>query len=203
MKTIMKLSLGIAVCFFLIPSLTRAQVQFGIAGGLGTGRVELENVGSGRESYKIIGRRITDYELGAFAKFHASPMFYVKPMAMFGYQTGHVFADGGHQVTYRSNNFAVPVLLGFKPDPNGPFSLEAGPVYSYLADVTRNFENRGNDWDTQRHGLGVRAGMALDFGSVIFTTSYEGLNYDLIHPERTGLKEPGKVMFGLGYTFGQ
>ena len=201
MKTIKKLSVGIAVCLFLIPSFTKAQTEFGIAGGLGTGRVELEDVGSGRESYQIIGRRITDYELGAFAKFQTAPMFYVKPMAMFGYQTGHVMADG-RQVTYRSNNFAVPVLFGFTPDPNGPFSLEAGPVYSYLGDVTRNFENRGNDWDSQRHGLGVRAGMALDFGAVTFTTSYEGLTYDLGTADLPALREPGKVMFGLGYTIG-
>lgn len=200
MKTTVKLSIGIAICFFLIPSLTIAQSEFGIAGGIGAGKVDLEHVGEDRDADQVIGRRITNYELGLFAKLHASPMFYVKPMAMFGYQTGHVVFDE-RQITYRSNNFAVPVLLGFTPDPNGPFSLEAGPVYSYLGDVTRNFENKGDTWDSQRHGLGIRAGMALDFGSVIFTTSYEGLNYDLINPELTGLREPGKFMFGLGYTF--
>ncbi|MCE3294512.1 MAG: outer membrane protein beta-barrel domain [Crocinitomicaceae bacterium] len=201
MKTIMKLSIGIAVCFFLIPSFTRAQAEFGIAGGIGAGKVDLEHVGPDRHAGQVIGRRITDYELGLFAKLPTSTLFYVKPMAMFGYQTGHVVFDE-RQITYRSNNFAVPVLLGFSPDPNGPFSIEAGPVYSYLADVTRNFENKGDTWDSQRHGIGVRAGVAFDFGSLLFTTSYEGLNYDLINPELTGLREPGKVMFGLGYTLG-
>jgi hypothetical protein len=198
MKAIKKLSVGIAVCFFLTSSLAKA--QFGIAAGVSTGNVKLESVSIDRDQNKmdITGRNITGYELAAFAKLDAD-LIYVKPMALLGYQTGHVMA-GGEQVTYRSNRFAVPVLVGYELA--GPLSIEAGPVYSYLGDVTRNFDGRGDLWNTKQHGLGYRAGLVADFGPWMLNATFEGLTYDLGNSARPGLKEPAKIIFGAGYTFG-
>lgn len=198
MKTIKKLSVGIAACFFLITSLARAQeyIGGGIAAGVSTGTVKLENVG--RHSSDVTARNITGYELGGFAKFE-SDLMYIKPMALLGYQTGNVTVDG-RQITFRSNKFSLPVMFGAHIA--GPLSIEAGPVYSYLGDVTRNFENRGDDWNTKQHGLGYRTGLVADFGPLMLNATFEGLTYDLGNSNRPGLKEPAKIIFGAGYTFG-
>jgi hypothetical protein len=200
MKAIKKLSVGIAVCFFLTSSFIRAQfLEGGITAGVSTGNVKLENVSVDRSLVDITGRNITGYELAGFAKFDAD-FVYVKPMALLGYQTGHVFA-GGEQITYRSNRFAIPVLVG--RNIVGPLYLEAGPVYSFLGDVTRNFDGRGDNWNTKQHGLGYRAGLVADFGPLMLNATFEGLTYDLGNSARPGLKEPAKIILGAGYTFGK
>jgi hypothetical protein len=199
MKAIKNLSVGIVITFLLISSIVRAQlVSGGIAAGVSTGSVKLEDVPS-RFTDVVNGRNITGYELGAFAKIKAGPV-YVKPMALFGYQTGHVMVDD-EQVTYRSNRFAVPLLLGYNVI--GPLSIEAGPVYNYLGDVTRNFENMGDTWDVKQNGLGYRAGLVADFGPLMLNATFEGLTYDLGDSDRPGLKEPAKIILGAGFTFGR
>ena len=143
----------------------------------------------------VNGKNITGIEAGLFLKYKAGPL-YVRPMAMYTYQSGTVIYNG-ETVAYKANKVGIPVLVGLHLV--GPFSIEAGPVYNYLVDVTKNYG--GYDWQTGKNGLGYRAGIALNFGALSLNAGYEGMTY-MRSSSQTGFREPSKLLFGLALSLG-
>ncbi len=197
MKTIKQIGYGLVLLFTISPFISRAQLlSGGVVGGVSTGEVRMEHIGDGFNDV-VTGDNILGYEAGIFLKVKAGPV-YVKPMAMYSYQSGHV--DFGDQsVSYRANKVGVPLMFGLNII--GPLSVEAGPVYNYVVDVTQNFDDT-RDWDVGQNGLGYRAGVAFDFGPLMLNASYEGMTYDLGSSNRTGFREPHKLIFGAGLRLG-
>ncbi|MGV3630788.1 MAG: hypothetical protein ACO1O6_06265 [Bacteroidota bacterium] len=197
MKTINQIAAGIAFFFICSPFVSYSQMlSGGVVGGVSTGEVRMNHVGDGFNDV-VTGDNILGYEAGVFLKFKAGPV-YIKPMALYNHQSGHVTFDD-ESVAYRANKIGVPVMFGLNI--LGPISIEAGPVYNYLVDVTQNFDDT-RDWDVGQNGLGYRAGLAFDFGPLMLNASYEGMTYDLGNSNRTGFREPSKLIFGAGLRFG-
>ena len=198
METINKITNGMAILFMVLISFTvRAQfLSGGVVAGVSTGQVEIRHFDRGTTD-ESRGLDIAGFEAGGFMKFKAGPV-YLKPMTLYNFQSGQVIVDG-EDVSYRANKIGFPVLVGMNVV--GPLSVEAGPVYNYLAGVTRHRDG-ATDWDFGRSGLGYRAGLAADFGPLMLNLTYEGLTYDLGDEHRTGLREPHKLIFGAGLKFG-
>jgi hypothetical protein len=198
MKAIKQIVYGLTVLFTIGPFFTQAQMlSGGVVGGVSTGEVRMENIGDGFNDV-VTGDNILGFEAGVFLKLKAGPI-YIKPMALYNHQSGHVtFND--ESVAYRANKVGVPIMFGLKI--LGPISIEAGPVYNYLVDVTQDFGDDRRDWDVGHNGLGYRAGLAFDFGPLMLNASYEGMTYDLGSSNQTGFREPHKLIFGAGLKFG-
>ncbi|MCE3297216.1 MAG: hypothetical protein K0R65_2930 [Crocinitomicaceae bacterium] len=196
MKTINQIAAG-AFLFILCPFMTQAQMfTGGIVGGVSTGEVRMQHIDEGFNDV-VTGKNIMGFEAGAFVRLKAGPV-YVKPMALYTHQSGHVtFND--QSVAYRANKVGVPVMFGVNI--LGPVSIEAGPVYNYLVDVTQNFDNT-RDWNVGQNGLGYRAGLVFDIGPLMVNAAYEGMTYDIGNSSRTGFREPHKLIFGAGLKFG-
>ncbi|MES2589656.1 MAG: hypothetical protein V4622_11805 [Bacteroidota bacterium] len=193
MKTINKISLAIGILLF--SNSLHSQLNGGVFSGVTTSAVEIKHVDRGFTDV-INGNNIMGYEAGVFLKYKASSL-YIKPMAIYNYQSGHVTYQG-ETVSYTANKVGIPVLFGLNLV--GPVSLEAGPVYNYLVDVTRDFEGQ-NTWNYGKNGLGYRAGLALDFGPLILNASYEGMTY-MNNTSQTQFREPYKLIFGAALKFG-
>lgn len=172
----------------------KSQVNVGIMAGVSTGAVEMKDIDQGFTDV-VKGKNIMGYEMGIFLKLKAGPI-YVKPIMAYAYQSGRVVYDG-ENVAYKANKIAFPILLGLNLV--GPLSIEAGPVYNYLLNVTHQFDSY--DWDFNKNGLGYRFGLALDFGQLILNLSYEGVSYSLGN-SRSDYKEPYKLIFGAALKFG-
>lgn len=193
MKTSNKISF--ILIFVLLSSNLKAQLNGGISSGVTTSAVEIEHVDRGFSDV-VNGKNIMGYEAGLFLKYKAGSL-YVKPMAIYNYQSGYVTYQG-ESVSYKANKVGVPVIFGLNIV--GPVSIEAGPVYNYLVDVSRDYGGQ-NYWNYSKNGLGYRAGLALDFGPLILNASYEGMTY-MESSNQTKFKEPYKLIFGAAFKFG-
>lgn len=193
MKTVQKITFALGLLF--IPYSLIAQLNGGVSSGVTTSAVEIQHVDRGFTDVAN-GKNIMGYEAGIFLKYKAGSL-YVKPMALYNYQSGYVTYQG-ESVSYKSNKVGIPVLFGLNII--GPVSIEAGPVYNYLVDVTRDYGGQ-NYWDYGKNGLGYRAGLALDFGPLILNASYEGVTYKQ-SSSQTRFGEPYKLIFGAAFKFG-
>lgn len=179
----------------LISNSFQAQLSGGITAGLSTGSVKIEEVGRGFNDV-VSGKNITGYEAGFFLKYKAGSV-YVKPMALYSFQQGEVTYQD-QQMTYKSDKMAVPLLFGLNL--LGPVSIEAGPVYNYVVDMTEQFNS--DRFVTGKSGIGYRAGLSLNFRSLLVTAAYEGMNFPSTNSGQTQFSEPHKLVFGLALTLG-
>lgn len=192
MKTIKHF--GILICCILGISPIQAQLSGGITAAASTGAVEMENMDQGFRDV-VNGKNITGFEGGIFLKYKAGPV-YIKPMAMYTYQSGTVTYNG-EDFSYKASKVGVPLMFGLHVI--GPVALEAGPVYNYLVDVNRQYGEY--NWQAGRNGLGYRAGLALNFGALSLNASYEGMTF-MRSSNQIGYKEPYRLLFGAALSFG-
>lgn len=192
-RVIYKLSICLFLCFAVFPA--KAQLSVGVAAGVSTGAVEIEEVD--RSFTDVIqGQNIMGYEAGLFLKYQFGSL-YVKPMALYSFQSGDITYQD-QRTSYKSDKLGVPVIFGL--DLIGPLSLEAGPVYNYVVDMTQEFNS--SEFVTARSGIGYRAGLALNFKALSLNLAYEGMTYQTSNSSKTSFTEPYKIIFGVGLAFG-
>lgn len=189
-------SLLFGMIFTMFSFFSYAQVSGGIVAGVSTGAVEINQIDR-RITEVVNGNNITGIEGGLFLKVKAGPV-YVKPMALYSYQSGEVnYRD--QIMNYKSNKLGIPVMFGLKLI--GPLGIEAGPVYNYVVSITDEF-NSTDDVMLAKNGFGYRAGVVLDFGTLIINSAYEGMTYQTSNANQTGFKEPYKIIFGVALRLG-
>ncbi|MBC7865136.1 MAG: hypothetical protein IAF38_19335 [Bacteroidia bacterium] len=185
-------ALLLAIC---IASPAKAQVNAGIIGGINTSAVEVRNLDNRFANETMDGKNITGYEVGAFLKLKAGPV-YLKPALMYNYSRGKVTANNQDAI-FKIQKVAVPVMFGLHLV--GPLNIEAGPVYNYVTNVTEQYNS--TNITLARNGIGYRAGLAFEFGLLMINASYEGMTYPTTTGQTT-FKEPYKFILGAGLKFG-
>lgn len=168
-KYLLSVALLVAVCIG-----AKAQVSFGIKGGVNFSKIDADNV---KES------SVTGYQAGLFARFGNS--FYLQPEAYlnstggkFDFSTSNTSTTASGKVTF--TNVTVPVLLGHSfggKDLN--IRLMIGPEYTYALSKNESFSDNFNaalqDFGKYRNSsLGFQAGGGVDIGPITADLRYQG-----------------------------
>jgi hypothetical protein len=200
MKTRLK---RIALLLALLTAAFGLQAQFSMKGGFGggvvTGPVRIEDMGN-RFTEVINGKNLNGFEAGFLLKAQAGPIF-IKPMAMYGFRYGNVTYnthDGVEKAqTFAMHKIEFPILLGVRF--LGPFYVEGGPSYNYIFSATSNYN--GNIVNVTPGALGYRVGVGAELGPIVLSVNYGGATYRY-SGDRATLREPYKLIFGLGIILG-
>jgi hypothetical protein len=148
----------------------RAQVNFGVKGGVNYSQVN--------GYYFNNGSSVVGYEAGIFARFGSS--VYLQPEVYLG-STGGNFSDAnGYSGTVRFTNLNVPLLIGLKfGEDDLNFRIMGGPVFSYNISTnqtqTANFKYTYPDFSGYSNStLGLQGGFGVDIGPITTDVRYEG-----------------------------
>jgi Outer membrane protein beta-barrel domain len=150
----------------------KAQVDFGIKGGVNYSHIDADNFHSSN---------VTGYQAGLFARFGGG--LYLQPEAYLN-STGGDFDSNTNGTAYNAHvkftNLTVPVLLGLKFGPkNLNFRVMAGPEYTYMLSKSEsfsdNFNAAFNDFGKYNNStLGYQAGFGVDLGPITADLRYQG-----------------------------
>lgn len=196
--TIKKITLALALAAMAFGAKAQLSLRGGIAGGVITGPVRLENIGNSFTNV-INGNDVNGFELGFMAKAQAGPI-YIKPMALYGMRYGKVTyntPDGQQTTNFNMNKVEVPVLIGVRF--LGPLYIEGGPSYNYIFDLTNKYNNYS--LQVNQSAIGYRVGLGAELGPLLLSVNYGGVTYKGDN-NKTTFKEPYKLIFGLGILFG-
>lgn len=196
---IKKTLLALGLMLFALGSQAQFSLRGGFGGGVVTGPVKIQNIGS-RFTENINGNNLSGFEAGFFLKAQIGRL-YVKPMAMYGFRYGNVTYVNNADATQQTANFAlhkleVPIMVGWRI--LGPFFVEAGPSYNYIFSVTEKYNNYS--LQVNNTALGYRVGVGAELGPIILSVNYGGATYN--SGNRATLVEPYKLIFGLGIILG-
>lgn len=196
-KNVLLILLGFA------PLSLMAQISTGLLFGVSTGAVKLENIDN-QFSEVIKGKKIRGYEGGVFLKLKGGA-FYVKPAVLYNFRKGDVNyrtveneKDPLETAIFKQHKIQVPLNFGLNI--LGPLAIEGGPMYNYMFSVTDEFG--GKEVKIGPTGLGYRIGASLEIGNAFLTLSYEGARFKTDSDKDPILKEPYKLIFGIGITLG-
>jgi hypothetical protein len=196
--TVKKITMALALAALALCTQAQVSLRGGIAGGVITGPVRLENIGNSFTNV-INGNDINGFELGFMAKAQLGPL-YLKPMALYGMRYGKVTyntADGQQTTNFNMNKVEIPVLVGIRF--LGPLYIEAGPSYNYIFNLTDKYNS--NSLQVNQTAMGYRIGLGAELGPLLLSVNYGGVTYKGDN-SKTTFREPYKLIFGLGILFG-
>ncbi len=165
-KYLLSAALLIAVCIS-----AKAQVSFGIKGGVNFSKIDADNL---NQSTK------TGYQAGLFARFGNS--FYLQPEVYLSSTGGNFTATNDATVNgnVKFTNLTVPVLIGHSfGSKNLNFRLFVGPEYTYVLSknesFSQNFQSAYADFGNYKNStIGFQAGGGVDIGPITADLRYEG-----------------------------
>ncbi len=198
----MKTKIIIIAAFILVLThVVNAQnAKGGITGGVSTESLRISEVGDGFTRV-LKGDGITGYEAGLFGKFGIGP-FYVKPAVLLHQSKGkfdsYIDGEQSGSVTFSVNSIEAPVLGGMNLI--GPVGIEVGPVYHFISQI-RDHTNGSNLALDQQSKIGYKAGFALNLGSLILSTHYQGMS-KTNDSGKTTLSSPSRLTFGAAMSIG-
>lgn len=201
----MKKIIIIATTLLLVRVCIAQSISGGIIGGINTGPVKITDI-EAEFTDVIEGENILGYEAGIFAKVRIAP-FYIKPLLLYSVKDGEIkyiqqnvseIRRVERTISFRTEKLEVPLLFGMNLA--GPLlSIEAGPVYNYLVDITERYNE--NKLEVSKNGLGYRAGLASEIGPMNLSASFQG-SASFTSTTKATYQEPYKFIFGLGFTLG-
>src|SRR5262249_9740238 len=143
------------------------------------------------------------YELGFYMQLNAGP-FYAKPELLLNHRSGTVEMQSEtngntESVNFKMNRLEIPVMFGLEL--LGPVSIEAGPVYNKVLNVTENFNNEAVS--IKQGGLGYRLGGVVALGRVALSVHYQGLKINSSDSSESNFSAPSELIFGLALRLGK
>jgi hypothetical protein len=188
--------LACMVCLFLTPSVSDAQIQFGIRGGLNATNVSFEKLPSKSERY--------GFHLGVFADIPITTDFLsVQPEVSFSTKGAAFKPLTGRQILNMSYvDLFLPVAFKLSM-----FDLQVGPFASYLAstpDYTVYNENKIVVDGFKKFDFGLTAGIAANFNKIMIGLRYNQGFVDVTTTNARPFLGTGKnavAQLSLGYKF--
>jgi hypothetical protein len=188
--------LAFIVCLFSDPSVSDAQIQFGIRAGLNATNVSFEKLPSKSERY--------GFHLGVFADIPIKEDFAsIQPELSFSTK-GAAFKPLTGRQTLNMNyvDFLLPVAFKLSM-----FDLQVGPFASYLVstpDYTVYNENKVVVDGFKKYDIGLTAGIAANFNKIIIGLRYNQGFVDVTTDNARPFLGTGKnavAQLSLGYKF--
>lgn len=181
---------------FLTPSVSTAQVQFGIRGGVNATNISFEKLPEKGERY--------GFHIGVFADVPISANFSsLQPELSYSTQ-GAAFKPLTGRQTLNINyvNFLLPVAFKLSM-----FDLQIGPFASFLTtkpDYTVYNENKVIVDGFKKYDIGLTAGLAVNFNKISIGARYNQGFVDVANDNVRPFLGTGKNAVGqlsLGYKF--
>lgn len=164
-KFLLSAAFLVAVCVS-----AKAQVSFGIKGGINFSQINTNNF---TESTR------TGYQAGVFARLGNA--WYLQPELYLSSTGGNIITtDGGGKASINFTNLSVPALLGHSFGTKAlNFRLMAGPIYTYVLSknesLSGNFNQALYDFGNYNNStIGFQAGGGVDVGPITADLRYEG-----------------------------
>jgi Outer membrane protein beta-barrel domain len=188
--------LAFIVCLFSDPSVSDAQIQFGIRAGLNATNVSFEKLPSKSERY--------GFHAGVFADIPIMTDFLsVQPELSFSTKGAAFKPLTGRQILNMSYvDFLLPVAFKLSM-----FDLQVGPFASYLAstpDYTVYNENKIVVDGFKKYDVGLTAGIAANFNKILIGLRYNQGFVDVTTDNARPFLGTGKnavAQLSLGYKF--
>jgi Outer membrane protein beta-barrel domain len=178
------------------PSVSKAQVKFGVRGGLNASNVSFEKLPNRSETF--------GFHVGGFADIAVSPDFMsIQPELSYSVQ-GTKFKPATESKSLRLNYVDILVPVAFKLS---AFDLQVGPFASFLAskaDYTSHTDNKVVASAFKKFDLGLTAGLTYNFGQMLVGVRYNQGFVDATTDVSRPLLGSGKNAVGqvsFGYKF--
>jgi Outer membrane protein beta-barrel domain len=189
-------ALAIALFLFLTPSVSNAQMRFGIKAGLNATNVSFEKLPSKSERY--------GFHVGLFADIPIKEDFVsIQPELSFSTKGAAFKPLTGRQTLNMSYvDFLLPVAFKLSM-----FDVLVGPFASYLAstpDYTVYNENRIIVDGFKKYDLGLTVGLAANFNKIVIGLRYNQGFVDVTTDNARPFLGTGKnavAQLSLGYKF--
>ena len=200
MKSTKKILLA-ALLLFTVKA-NAQKIEGGIMGGVSTGSVKISEIPNSFTN-TIKGDNIIGWEGGLFVKLNAGP-FYGKPELLLNYRSGTVDmqSETGEAVkstSFKMSRLEIPVIFGLEL--LGTVSIEMGPVYNRVLNVTETFNNESIS--IKKGGVGYRVGASLSLARLNLSVHYQGLNLSSSSSSESTYESPSEVIFGIGVRLGK
>ncbi len=188
--------LAFMICFFSDPSVSDAQIQFGIRAGLNATNVSFEKLPSKSERY--------GFHAGVFADIPITTDFLsIQPELSFSTKGAAFKPLTGRQTLNMSYvDFLLPVAFKLSA-----FDLQVGPFASYLAttpDYTVYNENRVVVDGFKKYDVGLLIGLAFNLNKIVIGARYNQGFVDVTTDNARPFLGTGKnavAQVSLGYKF--
>lgn len=184
------------VILLCTPSVSEAQIKFGVRGGLNASNVSFEKLPNRSECF--------GFHMGGFADIPVSADFMsIQPELSYSVQ-GAAFKPTTERKTVRLNYVALLVPVAFKLS---SFDLQVGPFASFLAskaDYTVYSDNKIVADAFKKFDIGLTAGLAYNFGQMLvgvrFNKGFVDTTKDISRPFLgSGKNFVGQVSFGYKF----
>lgn len=189
-------ALAFMVCLFLTPSVSDAQIRFGVRAGVNATNVSFEKLPSKSERY--------GFNVGVFADIPIKEDFVsIQPELSFSTK-GAAFKPATGRQTLNMNYVDVLLPVAFKLS---LFDLQIGPFASYLVttpDYTVYNENKVVVDGFKKYDVGLTAGLAVNFNKLIIGLRYNQGFVDVTTDSGRPFLGTGKnavAQLSLGYKF--
>jgi Outer membrane protein beta-barrel domain len=188
--------LAFMICLFLTPSVSNAQIKFGVRAGLNATNVSFEKLPSKSERY--------GFHLGVFADIPIKEDFAsIQPELSFSTKGAAFTPLTGRQTLNMSYvDFLLPVAFKLSA-----FDLQVGPFASYLAstpDYTVYNENKVVVDGFKKYDLGLTIGLAFNLNKIVIGARYNQGFVDVTTDNARPFLGTGKnavAQLSLGYKF--
>lgn len=188
--------LAIMVSLFLGPSVSDAQTQFGIRGGLNASTISFKNLPNKAEKF--------GYHIGVFADVPVLPGF-MSIQPEIGYSTkGTTFKPANDRQTLNLNYVDLFIPVAFKLS---MFDLQVGPFASYMTskpDYTYYGDNKVYLNGFKKYDVGLTGGLTMNINKLMIGLRYNQGFVDITQDNARVVLGSGKNAVGqvsVGYKF--
>ena len=188
--------LACMVCLFLTPSVSNAQIKFGVRAGLNATNISVEKLPSKGERY--------GFHVGVFADVPIQTDFVsIQPELSFSTK-GAAFKPLTGRQTLNMNYVDLLLPVAFKLS---MFDLQVGPFASYLAstpDYTVYNDNKVVVDGFKKYDIGLTAGLAVNLNKILIGLRYNQGFVDITTDNARPFLGTGKnavAQLSLGYKF--
>ena len=188
--------LAIMVSLFLIPSVSNAQIQFGIRAGLNATNVSFKSLPNKSERF--------GYHVGVFADVPVMPGFMsIQPEISYSTQ-GTAFKPGNERQTLNLNYVDLFLPVAFKLS---MFDLQVGPFASYMTskpDFTYYSDNKVYTDGFKKYDVGLTGGLSMNINKLMIGLRYNQGFVDITQDNARAVLGSGKNAVGqvsVGYKF--
>ncbi len=147
--------------FFLVATVSQAQIKFGAKGGVNISNIDIEV-----EGISISPDALTSFHVGVMAKYQFSEQFGIQPELVYSAEGAEIESD-----KFNLNFINIPILFAYNP--TEIFSIHAGPQVGILSSA----EVDGEDIKDELKGLNL----SLAIGAAVELTNgfTGGVRYNL------------------------
>ena len=197
MKNMMKMTvLMVTAVLFLAPSVSKAQIHFGVRAGLNASNISFKNLPNKGEKF--------GFHAGIFTEIPLMPDFMTLQPELSYSSKGTTFKPATTKQTLSMNYVDLFLPVAFKLN---MFDLQVGPFVSYMIttpDYTYYGDNKIYADAFKKFDVGLTGGLSANFDKIIVGVRYNQGFMDITKDNGRALLGSGKNAVGqvsVGYKF--